>query len=101
MKILKTLLTLSASLLLFGCLNKHLEGTYIGNDSAFFNQLTFKANNKVELIFMGATTEANYHLEDNKVKITSSGETQILNITKNGCLDGGGFIGIYCNEKIK
>lgn len=98
MKKLKTLLALSVYLLLFGCNSKHLEGTYIGNDQAFFNQLTFKANNKVELIFMGTTSEADYYLEGNKVKITRAGETQVLNITKNGCLDGGGFIGTYCNE---
>jgi hypothetical protein len=98
MKILKTLLVFSVCLSVFSCNNKQLEGIYMGNDNAFFNQLTFKTNNKVELVFMGATTEANYHLEDNKVKITSSGETQILTITKDGCLDGGGFIGIYCNE---
>lgn len=81
-----------------GCTSKTLEGVYIGGDNAFFDQLIFKSNHKVELVFMGATTEADYSLEDNKVKISTANETQVLTITKTNCLDGGGFIGQYCKE---
>jgi hypothetical protein len=83
---------------MLGCTSNTLEGVYIGSDNAFFDQMIFKSNYKVELVFMGATTEADYSLEDNTVKIFTTNETQVLTITKSNCLDGGGFIGQYCKE---
>ncbi len=97
MKTLKTLAILAFTLCLLSCGNK-LKGTYKGSNGAFFDQLTFVSNNKVELVFMGSTSEVEYTLEDGKVKITNTGQTQILTITDDGCLDGGGFVGKYCKE---
>lgn len=98
MKLFKTIAILVTPFLFFSCFNEQLEGTYIGDENAFFNQLTFKSNKKVELIFMGTTSEADYSLENKKVKIINAGQNQILIITDKGCLDGGGFIGTYCKE---
>ncbi|WP_100611365.1 hypothetical protein [Confluentibacter lentus] len=99
MKPLKLLLTLSVSILLFGCTTgNELRGIYIGNNNAFFEKLTFKSGNKVEIVFMDTTSEIDYQLDDDKVKIINAGQNQILIITDEGCLDGGGFIGTYCKE---
>lgn len=98
MKLLMLIAILMLSLLFLSCANKTLEGVYIGNENAFYDQLIFKSNNKVEVVFMGATSEADYIVEADKVKITSAGQTQVLAISKSNCLDGGGFIGKYYKE---
>ena len=99
MKTLKILLTLFVSILLFSCLgNDQLKSTYTASDNAFFEKLTLKSGNNLEIVFIGTTIEADYRLEDDKVMINSAVETQILNITEKGCLDGGGFIGTYCKD---
>ncbi|MEN3322359.1 hypothetical protein VP395_01345 [Mariniflexile soesokkakense] len=85
-------------LFLLGCFENGLSGTYIGQDGAFLEKMTFISNDKVELTFLGATTETTYAKEGKKVKINNAGENQILTITDTGCLDGGGFIGTYCKE---
>lgn len=85
-------------LLFFGCFNESLSGTYIGQEDAFLEKLTFISKNKVELTFLGITSEATYIKEKNRVKINNAGESQILIITENGCLDGGSFIGKYCKN---
>ncbi len=86
------------SLLLFGCFGNGLSGTYMGQNGAFLEKMTFISKDKVELTFMGATSEASYIKEGDKVKINNAGENQILTINDDGCLDGGGFIGMYCKE---
>ena len=98
MKVLKPLITISLSLLLFGCTDDGLHGTYVGQKGSFLEKMTFVSSNKVELTFFGSTTEATYTKEDNKVKIDNAGENQIFTISDNGCLEGGGFIGTYCKE---
>ncbi|MBL85506.1 MAG: hypothetical protein CMO82_02480 [Winogradskyella sp.] len=95
MKTLKILTILAFALCLLSCGNG-LEGTYKGSNGAFFDQLTFISKNKVELVFKGATSEVEYTVEGDKVKITNAGQTQILTITDDGCLDGGDFVGKYC-----
>lgn len=89
---------ISFSFLFLGCETYKIQGTYIGNKGAFLEKITFTSNDKVELTFLGSTTEASYIIEDSKVKINSAGEIQILTITDNNCLDGGKFIGKYCKE---
>lgn len=99
MKLFKLLLTLLVSILLSACSGDNdLTGTYTGSNNAFFEKLTFKPGNKVEIVFMGTTSEIDYKIDENKVKIINAGQNQILTITDDGCLDGGGFIGKYCKE---
>lgn len=86
------------SMFLFACSGDSLHGTYMGDEGSFLEKITFTSSDKVELVFMGSTVEGTYEIEDNKVKINNSGEIQILTITDDGCLDGGGFIGKYCKE---
>lgn len=96
MKTLKNTLLIITALLFVGCSNAKLEGTYVGEKGAFLEKITFTSSSTVELTFFGSTTEATYTTENNKVKINNAGEIQVLTITDNGCLDGGGFIGKYC-----
>jgi|UniRef100_UPI00404A2930 hypothetical protein len=96
MKLIKSFAILCIFLLLVGCNNK-LSGSYKGNSNTFFDQLNFTSNNTVELVFMGATKEAEYRVKDHKIYITTAGETQIFTMNNN-CLDGGGFIGTYCKN---
>jgi hypothetical protein len=42
------------------------------------------------------TGEGTYEIEGEKVKVTNNGETQLLTIDADGCLDGGRRIGKYC-----
>lgn len=98
MKNFKAISLLIISFILFGCFENGLSGTYIGEDGAFLEKMTFISNDKVELTFLGATTETTYIKEGKKVKIDNAGDNQIFAITENGCLDGGGFIGKYCKE---
>jgi hypothetical protein len=75
-----------------------LDGTYVGAPHAHFEKLTFKSEGKVELTFMGSTSEATYVVEGDKVKISAAGQTQIFTVDKQGCLDGGGIVGKYCKQ---
>lgn len=75
-----------------------LQGAYVGQGNAFFDQLTFTSGSTVEIVFMGATKEAQYEVDGKKVRITAAGETQVFTLTDKGCLDGGGMLGTYCKE---
>ena len=55
--------------------------------------MTFLSGGKVEITFAGMTKEGTFLVEDNKVKVTAGGDTQIFTIEDNGCLAGGGPIG--------
>lgn len=96
----KTLListTFCLNLALIGC-GHSLSGTYSGKGTGFLDKLHFKSGGKVELTFMGMTKEGSYEIEGNKVKVTNAGDTQVLTIDAQGCLDGGGLLGKYCKD---
>src|SRR5438093_12902440 len=86
-----------AAALLFGC-GRSISGEYTGDKASFFEKLVFKSGGKVEISFMGGTEEAGFEVEGDKVKITNAGQTQILTIDSNGCLNGGGIVGKYCKS---
>ena len=73
-----------------------VQGLYSGGDDAFFQSLEFKSDGKVEITFMGMAREGTYVIEDDRVKVTASGDTQIFKIRDDGCLAGGGLVGTYC-----
>lgn len=76
-----------------------VDGTYAGQDTGFFDKLTFTSKGKVEITFMGMTKEGTYVVEDKRVKITVAGDTQIFTIDDKGCIDGGGLLGKYCKSE--
>lgn len=61
-------------------------------------EMNFKSGGKVEITMMGMTQEADYTVEDGKVKITTGRQTQILPIDDKGCLKGGFLLGTLCKK---
>jgi hypothetical protein len=45
---------------------------------------------------MGMTKEGTYKRDGKRVTITVNGDTQVLTLADNGCLEGGGLLGTYC-----
>ena len=78
-----------------GCGNS-VSGTYSGKGSGMLDKLEFKSGGKVELSFMGAIQEGTFVVEDQRVKISNAGSTQIFKIDDKGCLDAGAILGRYC-----
>jgi hypothetical protein len=48
---------------------------------------------------MGMIHEGTYVLDGKRVKITVSGDTTIMTIDDQGCLDAGGVIGKFCKKR--
>ena len=87
---------LAASITLVGC-GGGLDGVYRPEGGAgFFEQIEFRSGGKVEITFMGTTKEGDFEVDGDRVRITVSGDTQILRLDGDGCVDGGGIIGRYC-----
>lgn len=84
--------------LLFTSCDTGLSGTYASQGGLINQTLSFKPGGKVEVSAMGITREGTYEVEGKKVKLTVSGDTTILTIDANGCLDGGGMIGKFCKD---
>jgi hypothetical protein len=73
-----------------------LSGTYSGKGTGFLDDLTFHSGGKVDATFMGMTKEGTYNKDGKRVTITVNGDTQVLTLAGNGCLEGGGILGTYC-----
>jgi hypothetical protein len=73
-----------------------LSGTYSGKGTGFLDDLTFHSGGKVDATFMGMTKEGTYKRDGKRVTITVNGDTQVLTLADNGCLEGGGLLGTYC-----
>ena len=96
MKLIKGFILIISMVTLFGC--NRMNGTYSGTDQAHFDKIIFTSNHKVELVFLGSVTEADYEKEGHQVKINTAMGTQVLRIDAEGCLDGGFIMGKYCKE---
>src|SRR6476619_1800153 len=96
--------TFAAVAVLLACLctgcGGGLKGTYTPVGQTFGGMLitsvTFTSGEKVEVTAMGVTHEGTYVLEGKRVKSTISGDTTIMSIDDQGCLDAGGMIGKLC-----
>lgn len=73
-----------------------LSGTYSGKGTGFLESLTFHSGGKVDATFMGMTKEGTFKKDGKRVTITVNGDTQVLTLAGNGCLEGGGILGTYC-----
>jgi hypothetical protein len=83
------------SLALLGACGNSLSGTYGKKGEVNFE---FHSNGKVELDILGPIQEANYVVEDGKVKISGAQGTMVLRIDDKGCLDGGVMMGKLCKQ---
>jgi hypothetical protein len=99
-----TFLSVAALLacLCVGC-SGGLKGTYTPVGQTFggmlISNVTFNAADKVEVTAMGMIHEGTYVLDGKRVKITVSGDTTIMTIDEQGCLDAGGMIGKLCKKR--
>ena len=79
-----------------------LKGSYtpvgLSFTGMFISNVTFNSADKVEVTAMGMTKEGSYVVDGKKVKITISGDTTVMTIDDQGCLDGGGLIGRLCKK---
>jgi hypothetical protein len=90
------LFVLGLLLLLSGC-GQGLSGTYVQRaQGGIFDKLTFNSDGKVDLTMMGNTVVASYTVSGSRVEISANGQTQLLTIDAQGCLDGGLVMGKFC-----
>jgi hypothetical protein len=84
----------------FAACGSGLSGTYTPDGKSFggalIDSMTFTSGDKVEISVQGITKEATYEVDDKRVKITAAGDTTIMAIDDEGCLDAGGLIGKFC-----
>lgn len=75
-----------AGVLMLAACGKNLDGVY--KDDLGIQKYEFKRNGVVYVTTMGSTREADYVVEDQKVKITSDGDTTIYNLNEDGTING-------------
>jgi len=81
---MKTIIALAIAVLLSAC-GPGLDGTY--KDEMGITSYSFKSG-KVIVSAMGVGSEMDYKVEDGKVKITSPQGTMVMNILKDGAIEG-------------
>jgi hypothetical protein len=79
------------------CGGSGVQGEYVGKKGeSFFDSLTFRSDNKVEVVLIGVRHEGSYEVDGKQVTITSpNGERTPLQLDSNGCLTHP-IAGIYC-----
>ena len=85
MNIRQTCIVLGLVGLLAACGN-NMEGVY--KDDLGLQKYEFQGNGTVYVSTMGVTREAAYVVEDNKVKITTDGDTIIYDLNEDGTIKG-------------
>ena len=78
--------TLAGLLGLLAACGQNLTGVY--KDDLGLQKYEFHNNGTVYVSTMGVTREATYVVRDNKVKITSNGETVIYDLNADGSIKG-------------
>jgi outer membrane lipopolysaccharide assembly protein LptE/RlpB len=81
---MKKIIAVAITALLSAC-GSGLDGTY--TDQQGISSYTFKSG-KVIVSAMGVGSEMDYKLEDGKVKIISPQGTMVMNILKDGSIEG-------------
>lgn len=82
-----------------GACGSRIEGTYSGEGTGFLEEITLRSGGKVNVKFMGMTKQGTYEIDGDELTISVADDTQVLRIDDNGCLVGGGLLGMYCKDK--
>ena len=86
---------LGAALLLAGC-SGGVKGTYLGGDDSLLKSMTFKDDNKVDVVLInGIGGEGTFEVDGDKVRVSSNGTTNELTIDGD-CLRGPLMVGTLC-----
>jgi hypothetical protein len=85
------------SVLAAGC-GGGVEGRYVGQGETFFESLTFRSDDKVEVVFINQTAEGAYEVDGNTVTMTApNGDKTAFVLEGDGCLTNS-LIGTYCRD---
>lgn len=88
----------TASNLLLGACGQSVSGRYDASPRGFFEYMDFRSDGKVEVGKFGSVSELTYEIENDRIKVSRGGQTQILTVDKDGCLEGGNMMGKYCKK---
>jgi hypothetical protein len=96
----KLALPLLLTLFLAACGHHHLSGTYTGQDGGTYAGMTldFTSDSVVQVNAGGAVTAGTYTLQGQQVTLNDGGNTMVLTIDSDGCLDGGDAVGKFCKQ---
>jgi len=82
--------------MLSGC-GHHLSGTYV-SANALGTSFDFISESEVQQNSMGLTVQGTYQVQNQQVDITMGGQTLVLTIDSDGCLDAGDLLGKFCKQ---
>ncbi|MEJ2344210.1 MAG: hypothetical protein P8076_04550 [Gammaproteobacteria bacterium] len=86
------------AVLLAGC-GRELSGSYTQAGGAISSvapdKLTFH-DGKVDVSLLGTTTQADYEIKGDQVLLHFGPNTESLTLARNGCLNGGQLLGVFC-----
>lgn len=86
---------LGAALLCAGC-GSGVKGTYVGGDDSFLTSLTFKDDNKVDVVLInGIGGEGTFEVDGDKVRVSANGSITEFTIDDD-CLRGPLMAGTLC-----
>lgn len=86
-----------APVLLAAC-GQGVSGRYDASPRGFFEYMEFRSGGKVEVGKFGSVSELTYVVVEGRIKVSGGGQTQILSVDKDGCLEGGKMMGRYCKK---
>jgi hypothetical protein len=87
--------TLGAALLLAGC-SSGPKGTYLGGDDSFLRSMTFKDDNKVDVVLInGIGGEGTFEVDGDKVRVSANGSITEFTLDDD-CLRGPLMAGTLC-----
>ena len=75
-----------------------VQGRYVGKGETFFESLTFRSDNKVEIVFINQLAEGTYEADGDAVTMTApNGDKARFVVDDNGCLTNS-LVGTYCKD---
>ena len=81
-----------------GCGGGGVQGRYVGKGETFFESLTFRSDNKVEIVFINQLAEGSYEVDGDAVTMTApNGDKARFALDDDGCLTNS-LVGTYCKD---
>lgn len=94
----RTIAVLSLAAFACACGGGGVQGRYVPKGETFFESLTFRSDNKVEVVFINQQAEGTYEVDGDAITMTApNGQKARLVLDDNGCLTNS-LIGTYCKD---